>query len=193
MRRFALLIVILWPLLAQATALQPGQRVPAVGITDRGELLWQNASFSYRPWNSAQLIGKVRVIQHIAGRSSAKAENAPLIEAIKAAQLPRDRYQTTTLINTDDALPGTGLFVSSSIESNKRLFPWSQFIVDEHGIVRRLWQLKPRGSAIVVVNQRGEIALVKEGALTREEVKTTVALVQRLIAESRAATPPVHR
>ncbi|MEA7581130.1 alpha-amylase family glycosyl hydrolase, partial [Salmonella enterica subsp. enterica serovar Anatum] len=42
------------------------------------------------------------VLLHIAGRTSAKEKNATLIEAIKSAKLPHDRYQTTTIVNTDD-------------------------------------------------------------------------------------------
>ncbi len=40
--------------------------------TDRGELVLDKDQFSYKTWNSAQLVGKVRVLQHIAGRTSAK-------------------------------------------------------------------------------------------------------------------------
>jgi predicted transcriptional regulator len=36
------------------------------------------------------------------------------VEAIKAAKFPHDRYQTTTIVNTDDAIPGSGMFVRSS-------------------------------------------------------------------------------
>lgn len=86
-------------------------------------------------------MGKVRVLQHIAGRTSAKEKNATLIEAIKSAKLPHDRYQTTTIVNTDDAIPGSGMFVRSSLESNKKLYPWSQFIVDSNGVARGAWQL----------------------------------------------------
>lgn len=59
------------------------------------------------------------MVQHLAGRSSAKEKNASMIEAIKTANLPHDRYQTTTIVNTDDAIPGSGMFVRSSLESNK--------------------------------------------------------------------------
>ena len=83
--------------------IEKGQRVPPVGIADRGELILDNDKFSYKPWNSAQLAGKVRIVQHIAGRTSAK-EKRKLVEAIKAAKFPHDRYQTTTIVNTDDAI-----------------------------------------------------------------------------------------
>jgi YtfJ family uncharacterized protein len=110
---------LLLPLWACAHNIEKGQRVPPVGIADRGELILDNDKFSYKAWNSAQLAGKVRVVQHIAGRTSAKEKNANLVEAIKAAKFPHDRYQTTTIVNTDDAIPGSGMFVRSSLESNK--------------------------------------------------------------------------
>ncbi len=47
------------------------------------------------------------------------------------------------------------MFVRSSIESNKQLYPWSQFIVDSNGVVRKAWQLNEESSAIVVLDKDG--------------------------------------
>lgn len=68
---------LLLPLWACAHNIEKGQRVPPVGIADRGELILDNDKFSYKPRNSAQLAGKVRVVQHIAGRTSAKEKTQP--------------------------------------------------------------------------------------------------------------------
>ena len=179
----AIVLSLLIPASVMAQDLKQDARVPAVGVNDKGELLLQQDKFSYKNWNSAQLSGKVRVIQHIAGRSSAKQMNAALVEAIKAAKLPHDRYQTTTIVNTDDAIPGTGMFVRSSIESNKQQYPWSQFIVDDKGNVQRAWQLQQGGSAIVVLDKRGTVKFVKDGPLTQEEVQQVVTLVTSLLAQ----------
>lgn len=48
--------------------------LPAVTINDKGELLYDTTKdkFSYQNWNSGLLSGKVRTVQHIAGRSKAK-------------------------------------------------------------------------------------------------------------------------
>ncbi|WP_249819104.1 YtfJ family protein, partial [Escherichia coli] len=135
----------------------------------------------YKTWNSAQLVGKVRVLQHIAGRTSAKEKNATLIEAIKSAKLPHDRYQTTTIVNTDDAIPGSGMFVRSSLESNKKLYPWSQFIVDSNGVARGAWQLDEESSAVVVLDKDGRVQWAKDGALTPEEVQQVMDLLQKLL------------
>ena len=172
---------LLMPLMATAHNFTNGQRFAPVGVADRGELILDNDKFSYKNWNSAQLAGKVRVVQHIAGRSSAKEKNAALIEAIKSAGLPHDRYQTTTIVNTDDAIPGSGMFVRSSIESNKQLYPWSQFIVDSNGLARKAWQLQEESSAIVVLDKDGRVQWAKDGALTQDEVQQVVALLHKLL------------
>ncbi|KJG24321.1 hypothetical protein UA70_16995, partial [Raoultella planticola] len=109
--------------------------------------------------------------------------NATLIEAIKAAKFPHDRYQTTTIVNTDDAIPGSGMFVRSSIESNKQLYPWSQFIVDSNGLARKAWQLQEESSAIVVLDKDGRVQWAKDGALTQDEVQQVVALLHKLLSK----------
>ncbi|MCU8649947.1 YtfJ family protein, partial [Escherichia coli] len=85
LRKILALSCLLLPMMASAHKFETGQRVPPVGIADRGELILDKDQFSYKNWNSAQLPGKVRVLQHIAGRTSAKEKNATLIEAIKSA------------------------------------------------------------------------------------------------------------
>ena len=185
--------LLLLPLLATAHNFVDGQRVAPVGVADRGELILDKDKFSYKNWNSSQLVGKVRVIQHIAGRSSAKEKNANLIEAIKAAGFPHDRYQTTTIVNTDDAIPGTGMFVRSSIESNKKLFPWSQFIVDSNGLVRKAWQLDEKSSAIVVLDKDGRVKWAKDGALTQQEVQQVIRADLPLLPMFQYATVRGHK
>ncbi|MFZ1873407.1 MAG: YtfJ family protein [Chania sp.] len=183
MKKSSLLMIalLLAPMLTSAHNFQLQQRVAPIGISDKGELDYDNDKFSYKSWNSAQLSGKVRVVQHIAGRTSAKDLNDPLIEAIKAAKLPHDRYQTTTIVNTDDAIIGTAMFVRNSIEDSKKTFPWSQFIVDSNGIVKKAWDLQPKGSAIVVLDQEGKIQFAKDGALTPQEVQQVMAMLHQLL------------
>ena len=183
LRKLLAVSCLLFPLMASAHNFVDGQRVAPVGIADRGELILDNDKFSYKNWNSSQLAGKVRVVQHIAGRTSAKEKNATLIEAIKAAKFPHDRYQTTTIVNTDDAIPGSGMFVRSSIESNKQLYPWSQFIVDSNGLARKAWQLQEESSAIVVLDKDGRVQWAKDGALTQDEVRQVVDLLHKLLSK----------
>mgnify|MGYP005984202501 CR=1 FL=1 len=85
------------------------------------------------------------------------------------------------MVNTDDAIPGSSMFVRSSIESNKKLFPWSQFVVDSDGVVRKAWQLEEGSSAIVVLDKDGRVQWAKDGGLTAAEVQQVVALLHKLL------------
>ncbi|HEJ8089281.1 TPA: YtfJ family protein [Serratia liquefaciens] len=176
-----LLPLLLLPLMASAHNFVQGKPVVPVVIADRGELLLENDTFSYKKWDSAELAGKVRVIQCIAGRTSAKKKNSMLITAVKEANFPNDRFQPTTIVNTDDAIPGTGFFVRGKIEKNKRHYPWAQFIVDSDGLVRQAWQLPEESSTILVLDKQGRVQWAKDGALTPDEVNQVIALLQKLI------------
>jgi len=181
--RLLIIACLFAPFMASAHILEIGSRVPAVGVEDKGELIYSNGEFSYSNWNSAKLPGKVRIVQHMAGRTSAKAMNASLIDAIRQDNLPRDRYQTTTIINTDDAIMGTGMFVRSSIESGKKEFPWSQIVVDSNGAVLKAWRLESKSSAIIVLDKGGVVRYAQEGALSPEEVHKVIEIVNQLVKE----------
>lgn len=71
LRKILALTCLLLPMMASAHQFETGQRVPPIGITDRGELVLDKDQFSYKTEQRA-VSGKVRVLQHIAGRTSAK-------------------------------------------------------------------------------------------------------------------------
>ncbi|VEA58159.1 protein ytfJ [Salmonella enterica subsp. enterica] len=59
LRKILAMSCLLLPIMACAHNLEDNQRVPPVGIADRGELTLNKDEFSYKNWNSAQLAGKV--------------------------------------------------------------------------------------------------------------------------------------
>ena len=71
------LTLALLPTLVMAHNIKESAQVPLVNIGDKGELVLKEKEISYQPWQSKLLTGKVFLIQHIAGRSSAKELNAP--------------------------------------------------------------------------------------------------------------------
>lgn len=58
LRKLLALSCLLLPMIASAHKFETDQRVPPVGIADRGELILDNDKFSYKSWNSAQLRAK---------------------------------------------------------------------------------------------------------------------------------------
>ena len=172
------LLAALLPGFASAHTIQVGETIPTATVSDKGEITIQGDDIAYQNWSSSQLPGKVRVIQAIAGRSSAKEMNAELMQAITAASLPSDKYQTTTIINQDDAIWGTGGFVASSAEDSKREFSWSSMVLDAEGNVHATWELQEENSAIIVLDQESKVLFVKEGKLNPSEVEQALGLVK---------------
>ena len=166
---------------SSAHNLVTGQRLPLAVVADPGMLNYSSGEFSYAAWNSAKLPGKVRVLLHLAGRLSAKNENQVLTEKLQAAGFPQDRYQTTLIVNTDDAIPGSAMFVRASLKSSKEQSPWTQFIIDGTGSASQAWQLKQGGSTVAVLDKQGILRFVKQGPLTPAEVDQVMSLLETLV------------
>ncbi|HEY0208750.1 YtfJ family protein [Acerihabitans sp.] len=184
MRCRLILLILILPLSLGAFAhnLVIGRPLPKVAIAEQGELLLKNDKFSYKFWDSSQLLGKIHLVQHIAAQSSASEMNAAMIEALKKASLPAKYYQTTTIINENDAVFGGGpSFARNWVENHKTIYPGSQFILDAHGNVLQAWHLRPKSSAIMVVDAQGRVRYAKEGSLSLAEIQQVTTLLHRLL------------
>ncbi|WP_288061698.1 YtfJ family protein [Rodentibacter caecimuris] len=166
---------------AFAHNLQLEQPLPAVKVAEYGEILLVGKETKFQTWASSSLAGKVQVIHHLAGRTAAKEKNQSMIDAIKAARFSSSDYQTTTIINADDAIVGTGMFVKSSAEKGKIENPHSQVVLDDKSTVKNAWHLNAKDSAIIVLDKKGKVKFVKEGKLSNADIQTVIALITELM------------
>lgn len=161
-----------------------GDRLPDLKIADRGELVLQGEDFDYRSWNYPQEPGKVHVLQYMAATSSASELNDPFIDRIKT-DFPTGTLLSTTVLNLDEALWGTGGFVASQLESNKKKYPHAVLVADENGVGLDTWRLQEDSAAIIVTDSQGALLYFKQGAMSAAEVDSTIELIrQQLPAKS---------
>lgn len=165
---------------AFAHNIQLNSPLASVSVAEDGELSVKGDDVSYKAWNSSQLAGKVRMVNHFAGRRDVKDRNEALINAIKVAQFDRSKYQTTTIINADDATFGTGSFVKSGAEKGKKKNPHSQVVLDQLGAVKNAWQLKEKENLVIVLDKSGKVKFVHEGALSGAQVQEVISLITEL-------------
>ncbi|WP_367303021.1 YtfJ family protein [Pantoea stewartii] len=180
MQRYGLMVLFLVSCWSHAHTFTMGKPVPAVSVADKGEMQLRNGQIHYQTWNSQSLTGKARLLIHVAGRLSAKEQSAGLISAIQQASLPEKTFQTTTIVNTDDALPGSSIFVVNSIRSSKKASPWQQFIIDSSGLARHRWQLKPGGAAAIVLDAQGNVQFAKDTPLSADDISQIISLLRAL-------------
>lgn len=166
-----------------AHTVQLNTHLPIVNVVQDGELIVQDKKVAYQNWSTTTLTGKVRVLQHIAGRSSVKEKNEPLMNAIRQANFDRSKYQTTTIINADDAIIATGTFVKSSAEDGKLKNPHSQVVLDQNSSVKKAWGLKEKESFIAVLDKNGKVQFTSEGKLSAQQIQQVMDLVNQLLTQ----------
>ena len=123
----------------------------------------------------------MRVVHHLAGRTAAKEKNQSMIDAIKASHFNPVKYQTTTIINADDAIVGTGIFCKKIVrKKGKQENPHSQVVLDDKSAVKNAWGLNSKDSAIIVLDKTGKVKFVKEGKLSDSDIQSVISLVNGL-------------
>jgi hypothetical protein len=190
MKTLAAVLFLTVPCLAGITV---GQKLPVVSVTDKGlmiphvkvvggALVLDGQDLSYRPWKSTDQDGRVRTIYHLAARVGMDDVNKAYIDALIAANLPErapdGAYKTVTILNLADALWGTHALGLNSLEKNQRKTPYAFFVADEKGAAREAWGLKPKASAVIILDRDGTVLFFKEGQLSPEEISRAVALIR---------------
>lgn len=167
--------------LSMASTIEAGAPLPQLAISDRGEvILRDDDKFSFSPWHSQQGVGKVHVLQYMAGTLSAKGINKPFTDRLEQ-EIDYSHYHVTTIINLDDAMWGTGRFVVSEVQKSKRKYPLSTMVLDEDGMGLKQWQLGAKSSAIIITDGLGKVLYLKEGAMSEMEISAALLLVQQHI------------
>lgn len=157
-----------------------GAPLPGLVIDDRGELTLLEGDFSYRPWALPTALGKVHVLQYMAGRMSARSQTKPFTDRLESA-IPDGAIHVTTVINLDDTLWGTSGFVVGEVKSSKRKYPDSTIVLDEEGSGLETWGLQPKGATIVILDPGGSVLYFKEGAMSESEIDSTLELMRSYI------------
>jgi YtfJ family uncharacterized protein len=178
MKKFIAIVALsLTPFISFASNVVVGEHLPQINIADKGEVTMEQGDFTYRNWSSDELKGRVMVVQHLAGRTSAKELNDPLMEMISAANFSPEVYNTATIVNTDDAIWGTSGLVNSSLKDNKEEFPTAIFVIDASGDTRSQLDLEEESSAIFLIDKEGTVLFAKDGALTKDEITTVMGMI----------------
>jgi len=165
----------------------PGGRLQDLSITDRGELVLNGGDVDFRPWQYPQAPGKVHVLQYMAATRSASEVNKPFTDRMKTELPQNGEILSSTILNLDEAMWGTAGLVVNELKSNKKAFPRAVLVVDEEGAGLRRWQLQEDSSAIIVTDPQGVVRFFKQGAMSEDEIDSTLAMIRQYIAEATSA------
>ena len=151
--------------------------LPALNISERGELTMSGDDFNFTPWRFDAKLDKVQVIQYFGATMSDSKIFEPFTDQLQKSFAP-GTLQVTTILNLDAAMWGTTGFVLSELEKNKRLHPESTMVVDDKGTGVVDWDLGETGSGLIITDAKGVVKYFTRKALSEEELAAAVALIK---------------
>jgi hypothetical protein len=172
---------------------QVGQKLPEVSIAEggilvpptkvvSGRMVMDGKVIARRPWALQESRGRICTIYHLAARIGVDDLNKPFIDALIAAKLPEftpdGAYKTITILNIADALWGTTGIVRGRLEDSQRDFPYAMHVMDDKGVARAAWDLKPKTAAVIILDRDGTVLFFKEGKLSPEEITRAVGIIK---------------
>ncbi len=162
------------------SALEVNEALPAISVSDKGELLISGDDASYRDWDTTAFSqDKANLIIHIAGRTSSNELIKPFTDRLSTEKFGSDKLRNTTIINLDDAVWGTSGMVADKIKDKKIKHPESIFVLDADGDIRDEWDLESESAAIIVLSNTGEVAYLKQGEMTQDDIDQAISAIKQ--------------
>ena len=156
-----------------------GSPLPALSITERGELTMTGEDFSFVPWNSDNKPGNVHVIQYFGANLGDRDVFQPFTDLLQARLKP-GAVHVSTVLNLDAALWGTTGFVLSELKKNKKIHPQATMVLDEEGSGVTEWELGKAGTGLLVLDDKGIVKYFNRKTLSPEEMESTLELIRSL-------------
>lgn len=123
------------------------------------------------PWSSDTLNGKVSVLFYV--DPDEKDLNNDASEALKAANFPRDKYQSFGIINMAATwLPNFA--ISSSLKKKQKQYKDTIYVRDYDKVLVKEWGLTDDTSDVLAFDKNGILIFRKDGKLSEQDIETLV-------------------
>lgn len=155
--------------IASAHVLEVGQPLPTAIVGEGGIATIVDGEVEFQEWSTDTL--KDGIILAMAGRPvSSKMASDELKAKLNAAGV-------YTVINSDDAPFGAGMFITGSIKEGKLATPSLNSVKDDDGELFAEWELATESLALIAVKD-GKVVFVQEGNITDAEGEKAISMIK---------------
>lgn len=128
-----------------------------------------------KPWSSDMIQGKVWTLFYV--DPDEKDANEAMEAALKAANLPKDKYGSIAVINMDATwLPNAAL--ASSLESKQEKYPDVTYVKDYDKVLVKQWKLKDDAYVVVVFDKQGKVLWSKDGTFSKDDTNKLLEVIK---------------
>ncbi len=175
----ALIVLSMLSMFCLGAKIREGSLLPKVLLNgNAGRMEVVDGDIEYRTWSTSNLTGKVRTVYHLAARKGIDSINQKYIDAVDSENLSPEKYQTLIILNIDDVFPLGKSFARKGFEDSRKERNPAEYVLDDDSKVRKAWDLKNKGSAVIITGKDGKVLQFKDGALTTEEIKKFIESIK---------------
>ena len=166
------------------SSLMPGRTLPVLNIEAGGEIHVSDHNIVRRPWSSTcfEGRGKVQLVQYVAANLGVRKQNKAFNDSLREKRFTSDQMSTTIIVymaDTMEMLKGT---VVKKLATGKARYQTIGFVIDDEGVGLKLWGIKNKSSAIIVLDKNGKVLFAKDGPLSDIEIESTIRLIESQIS-----------
>jgi predicted transcriptional regulator len=106
-----------------------------------------------------------------------KDKNEAFADALKEANLDHSKYGSVAIVNMA-ATWKPDIIIEALLKSKQKKFPNAVYVKDKKKVLVKEWGLADDESDVMVFNAEGKLIYLKEGKLSKEEIKRVINLIK---------------
>lgn len=147
-----------------------GQALPLIDLS--GDL---GGRVDGSPWSSNELRGKVQLVFYV--DPDEKRMNEPLEQALKKEDFPKDKLQSTAVINMDATWLPNGA-IAFELGRKQKEFSHVVYVKDLKKSLVKLWGIGDDTYDVLVLDQEGKVLFYKAGKISEAESAKLIELIR---------------
>ena len=129
-------------------------------------------------WTSDSLPGRVWLMIYL--DPDKRDSNEAFTEAVKKAELPREKFGSVAIINMAASwLPNS--IIASSLKAKQEEYPNTVYVKDLKKVLVDKWKLTDDEYIAIVFDRDGKVAATREGEISAADTKMLVDTLKKLI------------
>ncbi len=168
--------------IALAADITPGEPLPDLTITEKGECVLRGEETAFVPWSTGDLNNKIQVVEYVAARAGIDKVHEDFYAALETEFDP-ETIGVTKLINSDDAMWGTSGLVVGEVKKNKQQKPEHRLVVDAEGLGLEQWGLEEKTANLIVLDAEGRVLLFEDEAMSEQAIADAVGRMRQAVAQ----------
>jgi predicted transcriptional regulator len=135
-----------------------------------------------KTWTQKDLEQKEKISVLFYAAPGAKDLNKHVSDAIKAAEMSRDYYDSYAVVNMK-ASSWPNFIIAMKLKASQKEFPNTKYVRDNQKVLVTEWGLKDNSNVVILFGADGKVLFRYDGELPKEKVSDLLGLMKKGVEE----------